>query len=369
MTNYQSLDFAESVSTLRVIEIDSQTDPRWEAFVSTSPRGLIYHHPAWLQVLQEAYGYKPAHIACEDANGQLRGILPLFSMRGLLSGHRLSSLPRTPVAGPLAHNDEAMAFLMQAAVERVRDKQGKQLQIKMLTNELDGLVDSMVGGPWRATYSLTLPEQPELLRLGNSQARRAVKKAAKLGVQVGPAETERELRAWYELYLDNMRWLFVPPRPYRFCEVAWRRLQPHGLMRLLLAKHYEADRPRVVGGILLFMFGQDVSYAFSGWKREDQALRPNDALHWRAIQDACAEGFRHYDFGEVPKNNSGLAEFKSKWGAEEKSLYRYYYPAAHESEIGILESTGRMHKLASATWRRLPIKATVLLSNLAHYFF
>src|SRR5713226_6039810 len=113
-------DFTEPVSTLRVVEIDPQTDLRWEALVTTLPNGLIYHHPAWLQVLEEAYGYKPVNLACEDANGQLRGILPLFYRRGLLTGRQYSSLPRTPVAGPLAYDDQAMAVLVRAAVERVR---------------------------------------------------------------------------------------------------------------------------------------------------------------------------------------------------------------------------------------------------------
>src|SRR5436853_715906 len=81
----ESQSYAESASNLRVVEIDVQHDPRWEAFISTEPNSLIYHHPAWLQVLEEAYGYKPVNLACEDSSGKLRGILPLFYMRGLLS--------------------------------------------------------------------------------------------------------------------------------------------------------------------------------------------------------------------------------------------------------------------------------------------
>src|SRR5713226_2806502 len=120
-------DFTEPVSTLRVMEVDSQTDPRWEALVTTLPNGLIYHHPAWLQVLEEAYGYKPVNLACQDANGQLRGILPLFYTRGLLTGRQFSSLPRTPVAGPLACDDQAMVTLAHAALERTREKPGARL--------------------------------------------------------------------------------------------------------------------------------------------------------------------------------------------------------------------------------------------------
>ncbi len=364
---------AESASNLHVVEVDPQTDLRWEALVASLPDGLIYHHPAWLQVLEEAYSYKPVNLACEDANGQLQGVLPLFYTRGLLTGRRFSSLPRTPVAGPLACHDQALGVLVSAARERVRDEPGAQLQFKMLSNALDGLGDGVVGVPWRKTYMLELPERPELLPIGNSrnrsQIKRAVNKAAKLGVQVNQAETERELRAWYGLYLDTMRWVAIPPRSYRFFEVAWKRLHPPGLMRLLLAKHYAAGQAKLLGGLLLLMFGQTVFYAFSGWRREDQSLRPNDALHWRAIQDACAEGFRSYDFGEVPKNNQGLAEFKSKWGTQPKWLYRYYYPAPRELDISILDSSSRIHQFAIAAWRRLPIEATVLLSDWAHHFF
>ena len=40
---------------MRVVEVDPQTDPRWEAFVAAHPDGLVYHHPAWLQALQPTW--------------------------------------------------------------------------------------------------------------------------------------------------------------------------------------------------------------------------------------------------------------------------------------------------------------------------
>src|SRR6266702_4053997 len=372
MKSEQPNDLAETVSPLQVIEIDARTDPRWEAFISTLPGSLIYHHPAWLEVLEEAFGYKPVNLACEDSSGQLQGILPLYYLRGIFTGRRYSSLPRTPVAGPLAYNDQALAALTRAAFERVHDERGAQLQLKVSSNKLEGLVEGVVGMPWRKTYLLKLPERPELLHIGNtrnhSRIKWAVNKATRLGVQLCPATTERELRLWYELYLETMRRIAVPPRPYDFFEVLWQRLQPRGLMRLLLAKHYEAGCSRLLAGSLFLMFGQTVIYAFAGWRREDLSLRPNDAIHWRAINDACDEGFSYYDFGEVVKDNQGLAEFKSKWGAEPQWLYRYYYPTPRELEISILDSDSRARQLMFAAWRRLPIKATALLGNLAHHY-
>ena len=47
-----------------------------------------------------------------------------------IAGRRLASLPCTPVAGPLADDDDASAALVGAAVARVRERTGTTLQIK-----------------------------------------------------------------------------------------------------------------------------------------------------------------------------------------------------------------------------------------------
>ncbi|MDQ3854769.1 MAG: GNAT family N-acetyltransferase [Chloroflexota bacterium] len=351
----------------RVFAIDPQSDPRWEAFLNTRPDGLIYHHPAWLQVLEKAYGHTALGLACEDADGQLQGILPLFHTRGLLTGRRLSSLPHTPVAGPLGRDDQATAALVRAALEQVRGERGAQLQLKTPSAGLGGLVDGVLGVPWEATYILELPQRPEELRFGDSRNHTRIKgkvnKAAKQGVRVRPAETERDLRVWYALYVDTMRWHIVPPRPYRFFEVAWQLLRPRGLLRLLLAERHEAGQSQLLAGSIFLMFGQTVFYAFNGRRREALSLEPNDAIQWQAIHDACRDGFRRYDFGEVAENNQGLAAFKSKWGALPMRLYRYYYPASRELETGALKAGSRARQLANAAWRRLPAKATILLGD------
>ena len=361
-----------SPGVLRVVEVDAQTDPRWPAFVAAHPNGLVYHHPAWLQVLEEMYGHKPVCLVCEDTDGQVRGVLPLMHTRGLLTGHRLSSLPRTPVAGPLALDPHATSKLIQTALALARAERGTQLQLRMPSAELEGLVDGMAGVPWEAMYVLELPARPEELRFGNSRnhgrIRWAVNKAAKLQVQVQQAESEDELRAWYDLYLETMRWHAAPPLPYRFFEVCWAVLRPHGLLRLLLAEQHEAGQRKLLAGSIFLMFGQTVVYAFNGRCQEDLALRPNDAIQWRAIHDAYSQGFRRFDFGEVAEHNQGLAEFKSKWGAEPRWLYKYHYPAVRSPEPGTHKSDSYIRQLANAAWRRLPLKATALLGDLIYSY-
>ena|ERR1700736_4239947 len=360
------------LDSLRVVEVDPQTDARWERFVATHPDGTIYHHPAWLDTLQREYGGRTLGLACEDGSRQLRGVLPLMYTKGLpfrtrdqLVGERLSSLPRTPVSGPLAVDHAATAALVRTAVERARAA-GTRLQLKAASPLSDGSVHGLIGIPWRHSYVLNLTRNVEDLKMGDGRARRriawAVNKARRLGVEVRPAETEVELRAWYVLYLATMRGLGVLPRSYQFFRAAWEILQPRGLMRLLIAEQRGIGRARLLAGSLFLMFGDTVSYAFTGWHRADHALRANDIVHWQAIQDACQQGFRRYDFGEVSGGQDGLAAFKSKWGGEPRQLFRYYYPAPHRYETGSAQS-GRLLRFGRAAWRRLPLTATARVGN------
>jgi CelD/BcsL family acetyltransferase involved in cellulose biosynthesis len=354
---------------LRVVDADAAADPRWDAFVTGHADGLVYHHSAWFDVLERETGRRPFGLVCEDGDGRVRGVLPLQAtpglplVRGQLTGRRLSSLPRTPVAGPLALDAPATTALVAAAVDRARER-GATLQLKVRGNVLDNVVEGLGGSAWSPTFLLELPRRPDDLRFGNSRnharIRWAVGKAEKLGVRVRPAESAAELRAWYRLYLETMRWHGMPPRPYRLFTALWELLRPRGAMELLLAEH----EGRIVAGSVFLRTGRTVVYAFNGRRLRDLSLRPNDLIMWQAIRTACADGFARLDLGEA--DEPGLIEFKRKWGADEASLYRYYLPAAAGRER--LKGGAAGSRLASAAWRRLPLGATVLVSRVAYRY-
>jgi hypothetical protein len=325
--------------------------------------------------VEEEYGREAIVLACEDAEGRLRGGLPLMATAGLpwgLGGERtrsrLSSLPRTPVAGPLATEPEVARALIDAAIERIRGDAWLELELKP-RRELGDIADGLVRVSWRQTFVVELPREAERLRFGNarnhSRVRWSVNKAAKLGVRVRTAEEEHDLAAWYQLYLETMRWNGVPPRSFRFFATLWRELKAVGLMRLLLAEENVAGHTRLLAGSIILAYGQTAFYAFNGCRRDAFAARPNDILQWHAIHQACRDGFRWYDLGEVPKSQPTLANFKRKWGAQPRRLYRYYYfddPTAGDDDaaIGI---KGLLMPAARALWHCLPLGATEKLGD------
>lgn len=360
--------------TARVVAIDPLGDPRWEAFLTHHPEATIHHHPLWLQVLQEAFHYTPMHIACEDEDENLLGVLPLFAVRGMVTGLRYSSLPRTPTGGPLAVDRQTTTLLLREAIARTQATRGAQLQLKVATSDLEGLVEGLSGGVFRPTYIVSMPAADVPVRFGGARNHQAIKarvnKATHLGVRVREAESKADLRAWYGLYVQTMRRRIVPPRPYHFFELAWNRLQPRGMLKLLVAEqHCEGTTPRLLAGNVNLHFGATVFYAFGGSREEDLHLCPNDALHWHAICAAHQAGYCYYDMGEVSQGNAGLARYKRKWGAEQRFLYRYYYPTAREADLSLLDSEGMAHRVAGAVWQHLPLPVITTTSHLLHRYF
>ncbi len=360
---------------LIVREANPHLDPRWESFVTQHPDALIYHHPAWLSALEQEYRQRCVYLTCEDSGGKLHGVFPLMYTRGLpfsggspLTGARLASLPRTPLAGPLTIDPRATVLLLKEAVRRASSKPRVRLQIKAQGTELSDQVDGVVAKPWRLTYLLHLSGISEgPFRVSNSQnwagIKRAINKATTNGLRTRLAATEADLAVWYRCYLETMRRNVVPARSYRFFQALWKSMQPKGLMRLVLAEQQNSAESRIIGGCIFFYFGRTVTYAFGASQTSDLGLRPNDIIFWQAINDARRDGFRVIDLGEVPEGNDGLARFKSKWGAEPERLHRYYYPGFPDAEPSPENDESFPANIAKAMWRRLPLVVTSWLGD------
>jgi hypothetical protein len=263
-------------------------------------------------------------------------------------------------------DDQATATLIAAAIERA--PAGAHLELKLAAPLHDGVAVGLACEPWRLSYTLDLPARPDQLRFGNSRNHasimRALHKAQRHGVQVRLAESAVDLRTWYPLYVRTMRSHGVPQRPYRLFEAAWDLLRPRQMLQLLLAERLAGGRRQLLAGSLFLMFGHTVFYAFNGCESDGRPLRANDMIHWRAITDACQTGYRHYDLGEVVETQEGLHRFKSKWGAEPRRLYRYYYPTVDSVRATAMETShGAAGMLAKAAWRRMPWRATAMLGD------
>ena len=212
---------------MRIVEIDFESDPRWDEFVTGHPDGLVYHHSRWLSALWHEYGKRSRSRtrtnSCSFAVFCLSCTRRASQARGRRGVRRLSSLPRTPVAGPLALEPRTTVALLEGALSHVHEKPGTRLQVKtqqqieesrLNSSKCRGELHTSCGS--RAIRTSYASATPGTTPASNGRCRR------RSGTVFASASRERRRsRGRYRLYLDVNRWQGQPPRAFRFFKAAW----------------------------------------------------------------------------------------------------------------------------------------------------
>ena len=364
--------------SLIVKEVGSDFDDKWIKFISGNPQATVYHHPLWFKIIEKESGQKVLRLVCTNGSNEIVGVLPLqytkgipFKIGGLLGAKRLSSLPRTPIGGPIVINPKASVKLIQESIKIASKESDRLLQIKAIEGNINNEIEVLNQFLWREIYIKEIPDYPDEIRFGNSKnhtkIKWAVNKAIRNNIVYRIAETDSDLKKWYILYLNTMRYHITPARSYKFFKSLWEILRPEGLMKLALAELESDGQKIIIAGSVLFYYNNSVIYAFNGSsrKREHFELRPNDLIHWQAILDAQREGYKTYNFGEVSKDHSGLAAYKKKWGSSVLDMYHYYYPKFAQLEADELD-TSIKRGIKEKIWNRLPLSLTAKFGEMIY---
>ena len=181
-----------SLKEYKVSEETSEIDKEWISFIQERAECSIYYHPAWLRVLEEETNQKITKLVCRDNKEELVGILPLQNTKGMPFGiggipaiKRMSSLPRTPVGGLVAINDEVADILISKANEISNKNSKYRLQIKSFNGGLNERISVLSKYYWREFYFTDIPKYPEELRFGNSKNHTKIKWGVNKAIKMG----------------------------------------------------------------------------------------------------------------------------------------------------------------------------------------
>ena len=186
---------------------------------------------------------------------------------------------------------------------------------------------------------LDLRRGPEALFREFSESRRAnIRKAMRRGIEVAEATSDDEISTYYDIYKEWSRRKNQPALAY---DLFLRTVQSRSNRRLFLAR-YEGT---IIAGVSVrFCPGGVIEYAANASLKADQSLRPNDLLHWRVIEWACAEGFPTYSLG-------GAHLFLRRFGGTVVNTYEYRLDRTFGRR---LEARDRLVDTARSLWRQLP---------------
>src|SRR4051812_20615974 len=342
------------------VTISRTADPPddWREFARA--HGTFYHRPEWAECLRDIYGFRLEYLSARDG-GELRGLLALAEVPGLLGPRRLVSLPFSYAAGPLTIDDTTTVALADAARERSRELRIGRLEIKSRGEHPAAPRFQRTSHYFTYEVPTEGGETALWARLHPSSTQRSIRKSQKSALLVRRADSRADWLSMAELEERTAHGHGLPAPPRRFFTEGCRSLQAAGLAELYLALS-PAGTP--AAAITVWKGPRSWIYAFGASDPAQLEHRPNHLLIWTAMLDAAGKGCR-FDLGRAAPEQEGLVEFKRRWGGQALSLAYDYWP-----EPGGLNLARRDRgSLAAmgAVWSRLPASVARLGSGLYRY--
>lgn len=325
---------------IAVEELGPNHDAELEDFLDRLGRRsasvLGYHYPFYRDVIAAA-GAGQAHYLGARVSGELVGVLPAFAIQSE-SGTAYSSLPFFgPNAGVLTPAGEqtggVQAALLSALLERAR--RDDALSCSVYTPFLDE--------DFRP-YDAALPAAQivekftQYLDLETTTWSSAIaydlRKGKRLGVEISKEVSAQRVDQFYELYRLNCVEYGIPIKPKSCVELLFGKNN--------LGKHsdaYFAFRDgEMIGGLLMVWSSLTASYYIPCTLPSARTLQPGTLLIDGAAQEARQRGIRYWNWEASPSRESGVFQFKKKWGSTE-GCYRIYVQAFKSAEV--LRALGR----------------------------
>lgn len=271
----------------------------WDALIARHPANHLLQSWAWGE-LKRQVGWQPYRVAvgagAHSAAAQLL-IRPLY-------GLAVAYVPR----GPLwSHEPTVDRALLQTLRRIARRRRAVFLRLEPnvlsddpAASELNAWLQAERFKPSeplqpRSSIHLDLRPEPDALFAAFTKGHRAdVRRAERSGVQVRVGDSPADLDTFYAIMqATGTRQQFgIHARAYY--ATAWRLFGDAA--RLLIAEHEGA----AVAAFLIFGWGSQSQYMYSGSTDAGLKLGANHLLQWHAIQWARTRGCARYDFWGIP---------------------------------------------------------------------
>src|SRR5688572_18467062 len=323
---------------------DGQTEA-WERFVALQPGGSFYHKLGLQNVVAGKLRHEPINLVAMDGD-EVVGVLPLTFVSSHLFGRILCSVPFMNYGGPCTNSNTVCGQLVDAAIKRTRELQADYLELRCAAPLECDLAVSLR----KVSLTIRLDPDPEALWGGfTSKHRKNVRRAAKNGLEVRSGGLEL-LPEFYAVLARSWRDLGTPLYRYDFFEALLKAFP--GEMRIYACFH----EGRAVSVALVGFHGQTIEGMWQGAEPLARKLDANYVLYWEMIRDGCQRGFRDFHLGRSTAD-SGSEWFKSRWNAESRQLYWYYY-RPDGGALPALHVDNPRYRFAIRAWRHTPLWIT-----------
>jgi lipid II:glycine glycyltransferase (peptidoglycan interpeptide bridge formation enzyme) len=329
------------------LEFDS-----WNDEVVSTKDYCLFHSAEWANVLSQSYRYKPLYFA-QFENKKIINLIPVMEISSLLTGKRGVSLPFSDTCEPILKDSKQAQDLLSFIMEYGKKSGWKYLEFRGSYNNL--IPHQAFIQYYQHQIDLSTGEQAVFHRFRNSNIRN-IKKAEKSGVQIEFQNSIKGLKTYYRLHCLTRKKLGAPPQPFYFFENFFQHIILNKLGFIILAFYNN----KAIAGIITMHFGKKAIYKFGASDISYQKFRANNLLMSEAIKWYCQKGYESFHFGRTDRDNEGLRQFKSGWGAKEEML-SYFKFDLERNKIVTTESN-TLQKF-STLFSIIPIPVSKMIGN------
>jgi FemAB-related protein (PEP-CTERM system-associated) len=319
----------------------------WDAFVDGHRAGTTYHRSEWRSIFSDTLRLETLYLGVRR-DSELRGVLPLVRVPGLLSGPSFVSLPFVNYGGIVAADADASAALLRRIDAFVPAESARSVELRHTSRETTL--------PARTHKVAMLRRLEPTLEAAwtalDRKVRNQVRKAERSGLTVHVGGTAN-LGAFYQVYSRNMRDLGTPVQSARFFHAVMAALGPRAVCTVVS----KGETP--MAAAITVRHRDTVEVPWASATLASRALSANSLLYWSLLQQAILAGAKVFDFGRSSPE-SGTYVFKKQWGAEPAQLYwECVLPPGRP--LPSLTPTNPTFGPAIAVWKRLPLSLTTLI--------
>jgi hypothetical protein len=337
--------------------LEKSEEQEWLAYLTSHPKAKIYHHPAWLALMNQQYGFQ-CHILVSRENKSIVAGIPFAIVPGLFGGKSIIAMPFSDDVEILYENENKKLELGQELLALAKKENISEVCIR---SQVSDSTYTPVEEAVVHHLDLTISEDDYLKILKKSQAYRNVQKSLKEDLTVEISNSREAVEQFYALHCLTRRKLGTPVQPKQYFIRLHELLISKNLGFICLVK--SGTKPAAAAVFL--GYNKILTYKYGASDPGLLHLRPNNLMFWEAIKESRRLGFAVFDFGKTDFENTGLRTFKSNWGGQETTLSYAFSPAPEGS--GLLKKIKEV--IVAPVIRNSPLFVGRLIGQIAYKYF
>ncbi len=321
---------------------------RWQGFLATRDDAHCTDLGQWRRLFRELYGitnYSYLFVT----GGDVKGLVSVYRFRSPFMGDFLVTSPFFGYGGLIADNDEVRDALLAKVLAKAISLGVDYIELRLR----ERLPPPFAAAEHFLESQLNLLETPQQVwtEQVSSNVRQNIRRSRKSDLEF---KMSTDPRACQQLLRRTLK---AHGTPF------------HGKAMFGLLQRYFADetsfsevwqRGELTAAGVVMRFGDSVITPYLGSLEQHRALRANYLQYWGIIEWCFEHGARRFELGRSPRGSTHI-QFKRKWGAEDVAVRYNYLVIKPNKRYRNVATLSPIYRLATQTWRRLPLSVTSAL--------